>query len=240
LFPATEPGYLAVGKYGTSPAVGGYVNILPPTRVTFDINSVTKNDYGVGNKLTIYGTNAAAGTQVTYPLSTVPGISIYAIPASSGLINLADATIQSANNRFDFTALHLTDSTAELPTTYSDNWTGNGYGPKYLTKYGVNTANSGAIQLYPAPKYFTGTTSGGSLVYASATETFTITNPTWTFNPVFPTSKKTTGQAMLTVVGTGVESNGSPISVTFTENLKLYYQDGWHFGVLNGQVTVSY
>jgi hypothetical protein len=238
LFPATEPGYLAVGVLRTR--TRGYVNITPPAGVTFAIDSVTINDYGIGNNLTIFGTDSA-GTPITYPLATVSGVSLYAIPPSSGLVNLINATIQSTTNRFDFTGLQLTDSTVAPPTTYSDTWVGNGFGPKYLTNYGTNTANSGTIQFYPSPTYFTGTQTGGSIAYASPTETFTITNPTWTFNPVFPASKNARGTATLTASGTGVDSNGAPISVSLTENLKLYYQhDGWHLGVLNGQVAVTY
>jgi hypothetical protein len=239
LFPATEPGYLAVGKYGQGINIGGFVNITPPAGVTFAIDGVTINDYGLGNNLTIYATDAA-GTAITYPLTTVAGVSLYTIPPSSGLVNLINATIQSANNRFDFTNVQLTDSTVAPPTAYSDAWVGNGFGPKYLTNDGVNTANSGTIQLYPSPGYFTGTQTGGSIVYASPTETFTIANPVWTFNPVSPARKNATGAATLTATGTGVDANGTPVSVSVTENLKLYYRDGWHLGVLNGQVTVTY
>lgn len=239
LFPASEPGFLAVGKYGTSPAVGGYVNITPPSGVTFDINSVTINNYGVGNTLTIYGTDGAGAT-VSYTLGAVAGVVLYSIPPASGLVNLVSATIQSSNNRFDFSALQLTDSSVAAPTTYSDSWVGNGWGPKYLTNYGSNTASGGTIQLNPSPKLFTGTVTGGSIVYSSPTESFTISNPVWTFNPVFPARKKTTGTATLTATGTGVDANGTPISVTVTENVKLYYSDGWHFGVLDGNVTVTY
>jgi hypothetical protein len=238
LFPATEPGYLAVGVLRTGTA--GYVDIIPPSGVTFTINSVTAYDYGIGNNLTIYATDNH-GTAITYPLNTVAGVSLYAIPPVAGLANLVNATIQSTNNRFDITSLQLTDSTVALPATYTDTWGGNGFGPKYLTNYGSTTVNSGSIQLYPSPKYFTGTSVGGSLVYASATENFTVTGLTWTFSPVFPASKKATGAATLTGSGSGIDANGMTFNVSVTENLRLYYnKDGWHFGVLNGQVTVTY
>jgi hypothetical protein len=190
--------------------------------------------------LTIYATDIN-GAAISYPLFTIAGISLYTIPASSGLVNLVNATIQSTNNRFDFTGLQLTDSSQALSTTYSDTWSGNGLGSSVLTNYGTTTANGGTIQLYPSPTYFTGTTTGGSIVYASATENFTIANPTWTFNPVYPVSKKQTGTAALTASGTGVDANGTPITVSFTQNLKLYYsKNAWHFGVLNGQSTATY
>jgi hypothetical protein len=128
--------------------------------VTFAINSVTINDYGIGNNLTIYGTDIN-GAAIAYPLNTVAGVSLYTIPPSSGLVNLVNATIQSTNNRFDFTGLQLTDSTQALSSTYSDTWSGNGLGSTVLTNFGTTTANGGTIQLYPSPKYFTGNATGG-------------------------------------------------------------------------------
>jgi hypothetical protein len=238
LFPATEPGYLAVGVLRTGTA--GYVDITPPAGVTFAINSVTINDYGIGNNLTIFATDVN-GAAIAYPLNTVAGVSLYTIPSASGLANLVNATIQSTNNRFDFTGLQLTDSSQAAPTTYLDTWSGNGLGSTTLTNYGSTTANGGTIQLYPSPKNFTGTTTGGSIVYASSTENFTIINPAWTFNPVYPANKKQTGTATLTASGTGVDASGTPITVSVTENLKLYYSQGaWHLGVLNGQSTVTH
>jgi hypothetical protein len=96
--------------------------------------AVTIHVYGATNQLTIYATDTY-GAQLTYPLATVAGTSTYTIPASAGLTNLADATIQSSNDRFDFTALQVM-TLANAPTEYVDSWVGPGTGSKVLTNTG--------------------------------------------------------------------------------------------------------
>lgn len=241
LFPANEPGFLAVGKYGTSPAVGGYVNIIPPVGVTFAIKSVRINDYGVGNSLTIYGIDSS-GASIVYALPTVAGVSDYSIPASAGLVTLSSATIQSANNRFDITNVQISDSASALPASYTDTWKGNGYGGTDLTNDGSTTTGTATIQLFPDPSKFSGTVVGGSIVYTLPSgEVITIQNPTWTFNPQYPRVIKKTATSMLTASGTGMDAKGNPITVTVTENLRIYYQMlAWHYGVIDGRIAVKY
>ncbi|SER01949.1 hypothetical protein SAMN04488038_11417 [Solimonas aquatica] len=241
LFPANAPGYLAVGKYGTSPAVGGYVNLVPPVGVSFDLLSLRINDYGVGNDLTVYGTDSS-GASIVYPLSTVAGVADYAIPASSGLRNLSAATIASANNRFDLTHVQLHDSATPLPVSYADTWTGNGYGGRDLSNEGSSTAGKATIQLLPDPARFTGTVTGGSIVYLLPSgERLTIDNPTWTFKPQYPRLLGKSAVSTLTATGTGVDAKGYPVTVNIREELRTYFQGlAWHYGALSGRIEVKY
>lgn len=241
MFPSSAPGYLAAGKSGTSLAAGAWVDIVPPVGVSFDLQSVRINTYGKTNALTLYGTSST-GASVTYALNTIPGVADYTIPSSAGLVNLSAATIQGSNDRIDITHVQIHDSSTPMPVSYSDTWTGNGYGGTDLINNGSTTAGKATLQLLPQPARFNGTVTGGSIVYVLPSgESLSIQNPTWTFKPKYPRTINKTSTATLSASGTGTDAQGYPVTVSIREDLRIYWQGlAWHYGVISGKVEVQY
>ncbi|CAD6882195.1 hypothetical protein [Methylomonas albis] len=228
VLPAVDAGKVTAGKYGTSPAVGAQVAINPPSGITFDVSSVSVNDYGVGNTLTAYA-NYPDGTYFTYPIPYAAGVSTVTLPAEfAGMVKFE---IYSLNNRIAVGDIVINDSTPVTPVQYTDNWVGNGIGNVLPIDPGATTANGGVIQVIPY-----GTNK--EVVYTSASLSFTL------LNPVFVVEKSNTvhpGVTIVTATGSTTDQNGTPITVSIKEAYRQYKQrNQMHYGLTGGNLTVDY
>lgn len=235
------PGSLIVGKYGTSPAVGGYVNLSPPSGLRFALTGLRVSVYGPTNTLTLSGTDSL-GIVHTQALATAAGTTDVVIPASAGMNDLIGARIESSNERFEITNVQISDTGAALPSSFNDSWRGNGYGGTTLENAGATTVAGAVVQMFPEPARFRGTVTGGSILYVLPSgKTLTANTVTWRFEPRYPLLPTHSTTATLTAIGTGVDEAGYPFTLRLSESVRLYNQFlTWHYGPISGEVSVTY